>query len=101
MEVLFVKPGFLPKVVTLLAAAVVCIVAIITHADTTYSLEILLATIIIFYIIGLIAQKIIDKVEKSNRFIMEKQENEDSNEVDEDNDDEKEENVSASEDQTN
>lgn len=96
------KLGFLPKVVTLLAAAVVCIVAIITHADTTYSLEVLLATIIIFYIIGLIAQKIINKVEKSNRFIMEKQENEDSEENDEENDEnENDENASENENQTN
>ena len=53
------KAEFIPKVITLLAGAVVCIVAIVKQMDVTYSLEVLLATLIVFYIIGIIAQKII------------------------------------------
>ena len=70
------KAEFIPKVITLLAGAVVCIVSIVRHMDVTYSLEVLLATLIIFYIIGPIAQKIILKVETSNRFIRQKRDQE-------------------------
>ena len=38
------KAEFIPKVITLLAGAVVCIVAIVKQMDVTYSLEVLLAT---------------------------------------------------------
>lgn len=65
------KTEYIPKVITLLAGAVVCIVSIVRHMDTTYSLEILLAALIIFYIIGCIARRIIEKVMTSNRFIKE------------------------------
>ena len=70
------KAEFIPKVITLLAGAVVCIVAIVKQMDVTYSLEVLLATLIVFYIIGIIAQKIILKVEQSNRFIRSKRDEE-------------------------
>ena len=53
-----------------------CIVAIVKQMDVTYSLEVLLATLIVFYIIGIIAQKIILKVEQSNRFIRSKRDEE-------------------------
>ena len=62
---------YIPKVITLLAGAVVCIISIVRHMDTTYSLEILLAALIIFYIIGCITRQIIEKVMTSNRFIKE------------------------------
>ena len=65
------KTEYIPKVITLLAGAVVCIISIVKHMDTTYSLEILLAALIIFYIIGCITRRIIEKVMTSNRFIKE------------------------------
>lgn len=65
------KTEYIPKVITLFAGAVVCIVSIVRHMDTTYSLEILLAALIIFYIIGCLARHIIEKVMISNRFIKE------------------------------
>ena len=65
------KIEYIPKVITLLAGAVVCIISIVRHMDTTYSLEILLAALIIFYIIGCITRRIIEKVMTSNRFIKE------------------------------
>ncbi|RHU97784.1 hypothetical protein DXC08_04060 [Clostridium sp. OM07-9AC] len=65
------KTEYIPKVITLLAGAVVCIISIVRHMDTTYSLEILLAALIIFYIIGCITRRIIEKVMTSNRFIKE------------------------------
>ena len=65
------KTEYIPKVITLLAGAVVCIVSIVRHMDTTYSLEILLAALIIFYIIGCLARHIIERVMVSNRFVKE------------------------------
>ena len=65
------KTEYIPKVITLLAGAVVCIISIVRHMDTTYSLEILLAALIIFYIIGCITRRIIEKVMTNNRFIKE------------------------------
>ena len=62
----FVKTDFIPKVITLLAGAVVCIVCIARGMDTLYSLKVLLATLIIFYIIGCIARRIIGHVKDIN-----------------------------------
>lgn len=70
------KSDYIPKIITLLAGAVVCIVTIVKDMDVTYSLEILLATLIIFYIIGLIAKKIFQKIEHSNRIIQQKRDEE-------------------------
>ena len=70
------KSDYIPKVITLLAGAVVCIVTIVRDMDVTYSLGILLATLIIFYIIGLIAKKIFQTIEHSNRIIQQKRDEE-------------------------
>lgn len=78
------KTEYIPKVITLLAGAVVCIVSIVRHMDTTYSLEILLAALIIFYIIGCIARRIIEKVMTSNRFIKEVTEDQEKEQTDSD-----------------
>ena len=51
------KLEFIPKFIMLLAGAVVSILTIVKEMDVTYSLELLLATLVIFYIIGLIAKK--------------------------------------------
>ncbi|MCD7825312.1 MAG: hypothetical protein LUH14_05045 [Clostridiaceae bacterium] len=63
------KLEFIPKFITLLAGAIVAVITIVKDMDTTYSLELLLATLIIFYIIGLIAKKIIQKVLEGNMFV--------------------------------
>lgn len=63
------KIDFIPKFVMLLAGAIVCIITIVNDMDTTYSLELLLGTLIIFYIIGLIAKKLIQKVIDGNMFV--------------------------------
>ena len=52
----------------LLAGAVVCIITIVKDMDVTYSLALLLGVLVIFYIIGLIAKKIIQKVVDGNMF---------------------------------
>lgn len=70
------KSEYIPKVITLLAGAVACIVLIIRDTDVTYSLEILLATLIIFYVLGILAQFIILRVEKSNLFIQQQRDKE-------------------------
>ena len=46
------KLEFIPKFIMLLAGAVVSILTIVKEMDVTYSLELLLATLVIFYIIG-------------------------------------------------
>lgn len=70
------KTEFIPKFVMLLAGAIVCIISIVRDMDVTYSLEVLLATLIIFYLIGCIAKKIIEKVKTSNRFIRQQRDEE-------------------------
>lgn len=70
------KTEFIPKFVMLLAGAIVCIISIVRDMDVTYSLEVLLATLIIFYLIGCIAKMIIEKVKTSNRFIRQRRDEE-------------------------
>lgn len=60
------KAEFIPKVITLFAGAVVCIVCIIKDMETVYSLEVLLATLIVFYIIGCIVKRVIVRVKDIN-----------------------------------
>ena len=62
------KAEFIPKFIMLLAGAIVCIITIVNGTDVTYSLEMLLATLIIFYI-GLIVKKIVVKVLEGNMFV--------------------------------
>ncbi len=64
------------------AGAIVCIISIMKHMDTTYSLEILLAVLIVFYLIGTLARYIIEKTMVSNRVLKSvvPEEEEDSNE---------------------
>ena len=42
------KTDVIPKIITLSAGAVVCIVCIVKDIETVYSLKVLLATLIIF-----------------------------------------------------
>lgn len=89
------KLEFIPKFITLLAGAIVSIITIVEDMDVTYSLELLLATLIIFYIIGLIAKKIIQKVIEGNMFV--KNTEGEKNELPTQNDDSKEETESKQE----
>ncbi|MDE6567037.1 MAG: hypothetical protein K2K70_04795 [Lachnospiraceae bacterium] len=70
------KSEYIPKVITLLAGAVVSIILIIRDTNVTYSLEVLLATLVIFYLFGLLAQFVIMRVEKSNHFIQQQRDRE-------------------------
>lgn len=63
------KLEFIPKVIMLLAGAVVAVVAVIRDLDTTWALELLLGTLIVFYLIGLIAKKIIQMAMEGNMFV--------------------------------
>ncbi len=81
------KTEYIPKITTLLAGAIVCIISIVKQMDTTYSLAVLLAVLIIFYIIGCIARKIIENVMISNRFMKEEAE---ASEEEEESEEEKE-----------
>ena len=89
------KLEFVPKFITLLAGAIVSIITIVEDMDVTYSLELLLATLIIFYIIGFISKKIIQKVIEGNMFV--KNTEGEKNELPAQNDDSKEETESKQE----
>lgn len=52
---------YIPAIVMLIAGALTCIITAIKHYDVVYSLELLLAVLLIFYVIGLIAKHIILK----------------------------------------
>ncbi len=55
---------YIPAVTMLSAGAVVSIFCIVKKIEVLYSLKLLLAMLILFYIIGLIAKKIIGKVQE-------------------------------------
>ena len=62
------KEKFIPLVTMLSAGAVTCFICLIKPIDTLRSLIYLLVVLIVFYIIGCIAKKIIDKeVDKANK----------------------------------
>lgn len=52
---------YIPAIVMLLAGTVVSIISLILKFEPLYSLEILLAVLVVFYIIGNISRKIIEK----------------------------------------
>lgn len=56
------KIKFLPALIMLVAGAVVCIIDIVNKVDINKSLIKLLLAMVIFYIIGLIARAVINKV---------------------------------------
>ena len=62
------KKDYIPKVITLLAGLVVCLTCIIKKLNTTFSLAVLLGTLVVFYIIGNIVKFVFTKVENSNFF---------------------------------
>ncbi len=59
---------YIPAFTMLSAGAVVSIFCIIKKVDVLYSLKLLLAMLILFYIVGLIAKKIIGKVQEEAEF---------------------------------
>lgn len=80
------KTEVIPKIITLLAGAVVSIVCIINDVDVTRSLEFLLATLLIFYIVGCLVRRMIQNVLISNSVLrkkIDKQTEENINEGDE------------------
>lgn len=56
------KIRYIPASVTLLAGAIVCLICLMKNYDVTYSLEVLLISLIIFACIGFKSQKIIMNV---------------------------------------
>lgn len=60
------KTEFIPKFITLLAGAVISIVCIVKDVEVTRALEILLSTLILFYIIGCLVRRLIERVLISN-----------------------------------
>lgn len=61
------KIKYIPAAVTLIAGAITCFICISQKYDTIYSLELLLGTLAVFCILGVIAQKIVIKVQVVNQ----------------------------------
>lgn len=59
---------YIPSLIMLLAGAITCITSILKEWDVTYSLAILLVVLIVFYGIGLLAQKLIINIIEGNVF---------------------------------
>ncbi len=70
---------YIPATTTLLAGAITCIISILNKFDVLYSLKVLLTVLIIFYILGVIAQKIIFAVMKSGAKVNNMEEETDNN----------------------
>lgn len=84
------KTDFVPKFITLFAGAVISIVCIVKDVEVTRALEILLATLILFYIIGCLVKRLIERVLISNSVLrkeMNKQKDEDIEAEDKENSD--------------
>lgn len=75
---------YVPPFVTLLAAAISCICSIVKQTDVTKALVQLLIVIIIFYIIGRFAQKIIFMVQEMAVKDVKKETDENSSDTEED-----------------
>lgn len=65
---------YIPATVMLLAGAVVSIISIIQEFDILYTLELLLGVLIVFYLIGMIAKKIVEKALENKKVVDEKKE---------------------------
>ena len=77
------KTEIIPKVITLLAGAIVSIVCIINGVDVTRSLEFLLATLIIFYIVGCLVKRMIQNILISNSVLRKKIDKQAEEDIDE------------------
>ena len=60
---------YIPAVTMLSAGAIVSIFCIIKKVDVLYSLKLLLVMLVVFYIIGLIAKKIMGRIEEDANFL--------------------------------
>ena len=60
---------YIPAVTMLSAGAIVSIFCIIKKVDVLYSLKLLLMMLLVFYIVGLIAKKIIGRIEEEAKFL--------------------------------
>lgn len=59
---------YIPAFTMLSAGAIVSIFCIIKKMDVLYSLKLLLAMLIVFYLIGLVAKKVIGKIQEEAEF---------------------------------
>ncbi len=60
---------YIPAVTMLSAGAIVSIFCIIKKVDVLYSLKLLLVMLIVFYIIGLVAKRILGRIEEEANFL--------------------------------
>lgn len=59
---------YIPAFTMLSAGAIVSIFCIIKKMDVLYTLKLLLAMLIVFYLIGLVAKKVIGKIQEEAEF---------------------------------
>ena len=59
---------YIPAFTMLSAGAIVSIFCIVKKMDVLYSLKLLLAMLIIFYLIGLVAKRVIGKIQEEAEF---------------------------------
>ena len=56
------RTKYIPAITMLTAGAIVCILNIVQRRNVLEGLKVLLAVLIIFYVIGLLARKLIEKI---------------------------------------
>lgn len=72
---------YLPSLIMLVAGAIACVFSIVRGWDVTYSLVVLLIVLVVFLILGKIAQKLIISIMEGNMIKKNKKEKEGSKEV--------------------
>lgn len=72
---------YLPSLIMLVAGAIACIFSIVRGWDVTYSLIVLLIVLVVFLILGKIAQKLIISIMEGNMIKKNKKEKDSSKEV--------------------
>lgn len=72
---------YLPSLIMLVAGAIACIFSIVRGWDVTYSLIVLLIVLVVFLILGKLAQKLIITIMEGNMIKKSKMEKESSKEV--------------------
>ena len=72
---------YLPSLIMLVAGAIACIFSIVRGWDVTYSLIVLLIVLVVFLILGKLAQKLIVSIMEGNMIKKNKKEKDGSKEV--------------------
>lgn len=66
---------YIPSLIMLVAGAITCIMAIVRGWDVTYSLVVLLVVLVVFWLLGIVAQKFIIAIIEGNAVKKKKKDN--------------------------